>query len=472
MDAMIIDIVGLALLLACSGFFSGSETALTAASRARMQALISQDNKAAIRVGKLHGRMEKVISTVLLGNTLVNALTAVLMSELLTRSFGDTGAMPVTAAVIATAFLYIFSEVLPKTFAINNADSFSLSVAPAVQFFVTLTYPITHVTQLICSGFLRLFGLQIVNTPGAEERIEELRGAIELHAGSVEEIQETGQMLHSILDLDDVPVSDIMMHRRNMTMLDADLPVEEIVTQALNSQHTRIPIFRGEPDNIVGVLHAKDLLRAVQANRWKLEGLDIAALAAKPWFIPDSTDLLTQLEAFRTRHEHFAIVVDEYGALMGIVTLEDILEEIVGDISDEHDLKVTGVAPQQDGSFVIDGTVTIRDLNRELDWELPDEHASTIAGLVLHESRRIPMVGQVFVFFGMRFEILERHRNQITRLKVTPITEEVTEAGDQPPATPPSKTEGVKAVVKVAPKGDKNDSGKKPGGGGAAGAAA
>jgi len=337
-----------------------------------------------------------------------------------------------------------------------------------VQFFVTLTYPITHVTQMICSGFLRLFGLRIVNEPGAEERMEELRGAIELHAGSVDEIQETGQMLHSILDLDDVPVSDIMVHRRNMTMLDADLPVEQIVTEALNSPHTRIPVFRGEPDNIVGVLHAKDLLRALHGNQWKLDGLDIVGLASKPWFIPDSTNLLAQLEAFRARHEHFAIVVDEYGALMGIVTLEDILEEIVGDISDEHDLRVTGVAPQPDGSFVADGTVTIRDLNRELDWQLPDEHASTIAGLVLHESRRIPMVGQVFVFFGFRFEILERHRNQITKLKITPIADDKTEKPEET-ADSAKREGGAKAVVKVAPKGD---SGKKSGGGGAAGAAA
>jgi Mg2+/Co2+ transporter CorB len=469
MDTMIIDIIGLALLLACSGFFSGSETALTAASRARMQALMGQGNKAAIRVGKLHARMEKVIGTVLLGNTLVNALTAVLMSELLIRSFGDAGAMPVIGAVVATAFLYIFSEVMPKTFAINNADRFSLAVAPLVQFFVTLTYPITHVTQMICSGFLRLFGVEIVNEPGAEERIEELRGAIELHAGSAEEIQDTGQMLHSILDLDDVPVSDIMVHRRNMTMINGDLPCEQIVSEALQSPHTRIPIYRGEPDNIVGVLHAKDMLRALHGNQWKMQGLDIVGLASKPWFIPDSTNLLAQLEAFRARHEHFAIVVDEYGALMGIVTLEDILEEIVGDISDEHDIMVTGVAAEPDGSFVVDGTVTIRDLNRELDWQLPDEHASTIAGLVLHESRRIPMVGQVFVFFGFRFEILERHRNQITKLRITPIADPNenagTPAGEMAAATPA----GAKAIVKVAPK---NESGKKSGGGGAAGAAA
>jgi Mg2+/Co2+ transporter CorB len=453
-DAMIVYAIGLILLLVCSGFFSGSETAVTAVSRARMQALISQGNKRAMRVAKLHEKMEKVIATVLLGNTFVNAATASLMTAFLSAEFGDKGAMPLVAAGVATGFLFIFAEVLPKTFAINNADRFSLAVAPLVQFFVTLTYPITHVTQLICSGFLRLFGLKIVNEPGAAERIEELRGAIELHAGSAEEIQDTGQMLHSILDLDDVPVSDIMVHRRSMTMLDADLPTEEIVNQALNSPNTRIPIYRGDPDNIVGVLHAKALLRALHANQWKFEGIDIVALAAKPWFIPDSTDLLAQLEAFRARHEHFAIVVDEYGALMGIVTLEDILEEIVGDISDEHDIKVSGVTAESDGSYLVDGAVTIRDLNREFGWQLPDEHASTVAGLVMYEARRIPMVGQIFVFFGFRFEILERRRNQITRLKMTPPATE-SKADGEPGAAPGADSTTVS--VRIQP--------KKPGGG-------
>jgi Mg2+/Co2+ transporter CorB len=259
-------------------------------------------------------------------------------------------------------------------------------------------------------------------------------------------------MLHSILDLDDVPVSDIMIHRRNMTMLDADLPVEEIVNQALSSPHTRIPIYRGEPDNIVGVLHAKALLRAMHANQWKFDGLDIVALAGKPWFIPDSTDLLAQLEAFRSRHEHFAIVVDEYGGLMGIVTLEDILEEIVGDISDEHDIKVSGVTAE-DGSYVMDGTVTLRDLNREFGWQLPDEHASTVAGLVMYEARRIPMVGQVFVFYGFRFEILDRRRNQITRVKMTPPASETKPEGEATTATPEAApNSGTTISVKVQPK--------------------
>lgn len=417
---MILYLAALVFLLLCSGFFSGSETAMTAASRARIHALVNHGNKRAIMVARMHEQMEKVIGTVLLGNTFVNAATASLMTAFLTMTFGESGAMPLIAAGVATAFLYIFAEVLPKTFAINNADRFSLTVAPVLKFFVWISYPVTHVTQIICSGFLRLFGVKVVQELGAEERLEELRGAIELHAGATDEIRDAGQMLHSILDLEDVPVSDIMVHRRNMTMIDADQAADEVVAQALASPHTRIPVYRGEPDNIIGVLHAKALLRAVQANEWRLEGLDIVALAGKPWFIPDSTNLLAQLEAFRSRREHFAIVVDEYGALMGIVTLEDILEEIVGDISDEHDIKVEGVKRETDGSYVMDGTVTIRDLNREFDWRLPDEEASTLAGLVLHEARQIPVVGQVFSFYGFRIEILERQRNQIRRLRVTP----------------------------------------------------
>jgi Mg2+/Co2+ transporter CorB len=234
-------------------------------------------------------------------------------------------------------------------------------------------------------------------------------------------------MLHSILDLDEVPVSDIMIHRRKMTMIDADLPPEEIVRQVLDSQHTRIPLWRNEPDNIVGVLHAKGLLRALHTNDWKLQGIDVVKLSAKPWFIPDGTTLLKQLEAFKRRREHFAIVVDEYGALMGVVTLEDILEEIVGDIADEHDMKVEGVIQEEEGTFIVEGTVTLRDLNRELDWNLPDDQASTLAGLILHEARQIPLQGQVFTFYSLRFEILERQRNQIRKIRVTPLAKALDE---------------------------------------------
>lgn len=418
MDLVLLNLGVLVLLVVGSAFFSGSETAITAASKARMVNLADQGFKRAVLVKQLHGRMEQVIGTILLGNACVNSFIAILSAHIFVGFFGTAGS--VYAGIVATTIIFVIGEVLPKTFTINHPDRSALTLAPFVLFLVRLTSPITHLTQIICSGLLRMFGVKVVNELGAEERIEELRGAIALHAGADEEIREAGQMLHSILDLEDVPVSDIMVHRRNMTLIDADQPIEQLVAEVLQSPHTRLPLYRGEADNIIGVLHAKALLRAVQANQWKLDGLDIVGLAASPWFIPDQTNLLAQLEAFRQRREHFALVVDEYGALMGIVTLEDILEEIVGDISDEHDVAVEGVAPQPDGSFEMDGTVTLRDLNREYGWRLPDEEASTVAGLVLHEAQQIPFTGQVFAFHGFRFEILERQRNQLTRIKVTP----------------------------------------------------
>lgn len=419
---MIVELLALLALLCCSAFFSGSETAITAASRARIYALSGQGNRNASRIERLQEQMERVIATLLLGNTFVNNAAAAITTVIFANYFAEAGgALPLIAAASITAVIFIFSEVLPKTYAINNPERMSLFVAPLLSLLVRVTYPLTHVTQIVINGILGMFGVKVEREPGAEESIEELRGAIDLHSESAEEIREAGAMLHSILDLDEVPVSDIMVHRRGVTTIDADLPGDELVRQVLESQHTRIPLWRGEPDNVVGVLHAKGLLRALRNNDWKPEGLDIVSLCAKPWFIPDSTTLLKQLEAFKSRREHFAIVVDEYGALMGVVTLEDIIEEIVGDIADEHDMKVEGVVQEEEGSFVIDGSVTLRDLNREFDWGLPDEEASTLAGLVLHEARQIPMPGQVFTFYGLRFEILERQRNQIRRMRVTPL---------------------------------------------------
>lgn len=424
----------LLVLLGCSAFFSGSETAIIAASRARIYALSAQGDHRAARVERLHGQMERVIATILLGNTFVNNFAASITALIFAGYFGTSGGMVVVASVCITAVIFIFSEVLPKTYAVNNAERVAIALAPILSLIVKVTYPLTHLTQIIINSVLGLFGVKVEREPGAEESIEELRGAIDLHSESAEEIREAGAMLHSILDLDEVPVSDIMAHRRNMTMIDADLPPEQIVRQVLDSQHTRIPIWRKEPDNIIGVLHAKGLLRALHNNGWRLQGMDVVALSAKPWFIPEGTTLLKQLEAFKSRREHFAIVVDEYGALMGVVTLEDILEEIVGDIADEHDMKVEGVVQEEEGSYIVDGSVTLRDLNRELDWDLPDDRASTLAGLILYEARQIPLQGQVFTFYNLRFEILERQRNQIRKIRVTPLEPKAPDADKDAPA--------------------------------------
>ncbi|WP_417789230.1 HlyC/CorC family transporter [Terasakiella pusilla] len=415
-------IAAIFILILFSAFFSGSETALTASSRALMHQLEQNDgDKRAGIVNRLMDSKERLIGAILLGNNLVNILASSLATSLMITYFGETGV--VYATLVMTVVVLIFAEILPKTFAIQNANRLALSIAPAMKILVFVLAPITMTTQFIVATTLKIFGAGASQDEG--QSAEELRGAINLHDGQGDEgVSQERTMLHSILDLAEVEVSEIMTHRKGVVMIDVNLPAEEIVEQVLDSPFTRLPLYRDDPDNIIGVIHAKALLRAIRSQKGELEGLDVVSLASEAWFIPEATSLMGQLEAFRARREHFAVVVDEYGSVMGIVTLEDILEEIVGDIEDEHDDKVEGVKSQHDGSYVVDGIVTLRDLNREFDWRLPDEEASTIAGLLLHEARRIPDIGQIFQFYGFRFEIMDRKRNQITSIRIFPPHED------------------------------------------------
>ena len=411
-------IAAILVLLVLSAFFSGSETALTGASLPRMHELARQGNRRAILVLALYEQRERLIGAILLGNNLANILATTLATTAFIYLFGEAGVIYATVAM--TSLVLVFAEVAPKVYALANADRMALGVAPVIRGIVFLFAPVTHAIQSLIGGVMKLFGVEQGDNADRVESEQELRGAIALHTGPEPEIRHERQMLHSILELDEVEVGEVMTHRRNVTMIDADLPAEEILEIVFDSPYTRLPLYRSNADDIIGVLHVKVLLREVVARGGDTREIDIEGLSGQPWFIPESTTLLDQLLAFRERREHFAIVVDEYGAFMGIVTLEDILEEIVGEIDDEHDKIVRGVRPQPDGSYIVDGTVTIRDLNREFEWSLPDEKASTVAGLVLFESRLIPEPGQVFNFHGFRIEILRRQRNQIVSLRLTP----------------------------------------------------
>jgi Mg2+/Co2+ transporter CorB len=420
---MLITLSAIFVLLCLSAVFSGSETALIAASRPLMHQLEQTGNKRAGLVNRLHQGSDRLLGTILLGNNLVNILASALATSMLITLFGEAGVVYATLAM--TLLVLIFAEILPKTYAFRNANKMALGLAPTISILVTILSPLTQAMQVVVQVTLRLFGAETETkaNEGMGPSAEELRGAIDLHTGENGSVKQERAMLRSILDLTEVEVGEIMTHRKNVSMIDADEPAEKVVKQVLASPFTRLPLWRGEPDNIVGVIHAKALLRAVRGGENKLDGVDVVKLAVRPWFVPESTSLLDQLQAFRKRREHFALVVDEYGTLMGIVTLEDILEEIVGDIADEHDIPVPGVVRQPDGSYVVQGTVTIRDLNRRFEWGLPDEEAATIAGLILHEARRIPDVGQAFNFHGLRFEILRRHRHQITAIRIAPPRE-------------------------------------------------
>jgi len=418
-----IAIAAIFISLLLSAFFSGSETALTAANRSRIHHMEMEGDKRARTVNHLMRDREHLIGAILLGNNVVNIFAASVASFAFTQAFGEAGVAYATG--IMTVLVLIFAEVMPKTYAIRNAEKVALAVAPPMKWIVRLLSPVTGTIRWVVMVIFRLIGAHHdgAGTPSEEE----IRGALALYKHEGGLVKDEHAMLDSILDLSEVEVGEVMTHRRNMFTVNVDQPVDDLVDDILKSPYTRIPLWKDDPDNIVGLLHAKNLLREVLRKGGRLPGIDIMKIASEPWFVPDTTTLSEQLAAFRERHAHTALVVDEYGTMMGLITLEDILEEIVGDIEDEHDIAVSDHAVAEDGSVVVDGAATIRDINREFDWSLPDEEANTIAGLVIHEAQLIPDIGQIFVFHDFRFEITGRQRNQITQLRVTPLSEDFEE---------------------------------------------
>ena len=409
------------LLLLLSFFFSSSETALTAASRARMLQLEAGGDRRATIVNALLETRERLIGTILIGNNIVNTAAASLTTGVLLSVFGEVGI--VYATVLVALLVIIFSEVMPKMLAINFPERVAMLAAPIIRVLVTVFGPATIAIEWFVVRFLRMFGVRIGENQNVLSGAQEIRGTVDLLAKEGAVGTDARNMLGGLLDLEDLDVEDVMIHRTKMTALDLALPVAELVREALGGPHTRIPVYRGSIENIVGILHVKTLMRALADVGNDTAAVDIEAVLAEPWFVPATTMLQDQLKAFLKRKLHMALVVDEYGEVLGLVTLEDIIEEIVGDIDDETDDVIRGLRVAADGSVSIDGQVPIRDLNRKLDWSLPDEEATTIAGLVIHEARMIPEPGQSFTFYGFRFEVLRRERNRITRLKIVPTAE-------------------------------------------------
>ncbi len=405
-------------LLAISALFSAAETALTGANRGRMHQLERDGDKAAKRVNRLISNQETMIGAVLIGYNVINIFASAMATEVITAVVPGTLGVAIATGVM-TVLVVVFVEVLPKTLAITKPNEVARFLSAPIEIVVRFLGPVIFAIQWIVRKTLRIFGVRLDMGVDVLAAHEEIRGAVEYHhsEGAVE--SRDRRMLGGVLDLADMDVSDVMSHRKSIAMIDADLPSRELINKALESAHSRLPLYRDEPENIVGVIHAKDLLSALAKAGGDMDRLDIAAIAREPWFIPETTNLKDQLNAFLKRQSHFALVVDEYGGLQGLVTLEDILEEIVGEIEDEHDDAVQGVRRQPDGSVHADGDVTIRDLNRAMDWDLPDDHAVTVAGLVIHEAQTIPDAGQVFIFYRHRFEVLRRQRNQVTALRIS-----------------------------------------------------
>ncbi len=423
---MILMTILILILLACSAFFSGSETALTAVSRPLMHQYAQQKIKAAKRVLKLLENKDSLIATILLGNNLVNILATSLTTALMLNIFAEQGTAFATsmATLIMTPIVLIFSEILPKTLAVQFADKLSMAVSHTIRWIKFIFWPITAVLLGITRFFAHGIAPKKDFSDALMEAEAELRGAIDMHQGDNPQDLETAHqektMMRSVLDLDDITVGEIMIHRRQLEMIDTDMETSELIKKVFESSHTRLPLYKEQPDNVVGLLHSRDVLREIYSASQEGRDANPLSVATKPWFVPDSTTALDQLESFRERREHFALVVDEYGALQGIVTLEDILEEIVGDISDEHDENISGIVEQKDGSWLVAGETTIRDLNRRLNLKISDEEVTTVAGLLLFETKRIPEKNQVFMIHGCRIEVMERQRHRITQLKIIP----------------------------------------------------
>ena len=419
-----ITTISILALLVLSGLFSGSETALTAASRGKLRTQAEKGSKGAAIALKITEDNERLIGSVLLGNNLVNILAASLATALFTRLFGESGVA--LSTMVMTLLVLVFAEVLPKTYAITNAETAASHAAPVIRIVIRAFDPVVSAVRWLVRLILRCVGVQADPDSHILAVREEIAGALYLgQSEGVVEKEDRDRVLGA-LDLGERAVEEIMLHRSQIEMIDAAADPEEILDQCLRSNHTRLPLYRDDPDNVVGIVHAKDLLRAMHALATGAEGgmpelrnFDVCSIAREPYFVPETTTLDDQMRQFLRMRSHFALVVDEYGTLEGLITLEDILEEIVGEITDEFD--PDGEHPirkAEDNHFLVDGAMTIRDLNRATDWTLPDDAANTVAGLVIHEAQMIPAVDQVFIFHGFRFQVVARKDNRITKLKI------------------------------------------------------
>ncbi len=419
-ESYIVQALLVILLLALSAFFSGSEIGILSASRSKIQKLKMDGNKRAVTLSKLRDDRERMIGAMMLLNTFVNTAASSIASGLSIDYFGDSGEALIISTTIMTILIMIYGEILPKTYAVRNAEKLSLAVAPFFMIISRMFSPITTTIQVMVNATLRIF-----TSPTKKEEkmsgLEIIRGALEFHHEEGLVVKEDKYMIGGIIDLEKITVNEIMIHRNDMESVDIDDEPNEIINQVIATTHSRIPLWKDEPDNIVGIIHVKDVVRLLRSKK-EITKKDIEKIIRKPLFIPNITNLKKQLNTFREQQSHFALVVDEYGELLGLITLEDILEEVVGHIEDEydHDNK-SAIQKNQDGSVVVAGDVTIRDLNRAMHWNISDEDAATLGGLVFHIAQKVPTVGESFRILGFKMKILKRKYNKIIKIKIVPI---------------------------------------------------
>jgi Mg2+/Co2+ transporter CorB len=418
MESVFLSIIFLVCLIVVSGFFAAAETAITGVSQATIHRLKLEGNERAKIISILRKDKEKLISALLLGNTMCNTFASFLAANVAAKILDDHYSW--VFGIIMAFIIFVFAEVMPKSYAFEHTEKFSLASAKILSRIIKVVNPFVGAVQILVHFILSsCFASKI--KANASSATEELRGAIELHHHEGLVVKNDRDMLGGVLDMKDMEISQIMIHRSNISAINIDSSIEDIIAQASAGKHTRIPLWRDDPDNIVGILNIKDLLSEVNKHRADISNIDIASIATKPWFVPENSTLREQLNEFRKRCNHFALVIDEYGALLGLVTLENIIEEIVGEIQDEHDSAREDIVANSDGSYNIMGIASIRDINRELEWNLPTDNASTVAGLIMHETMRVPKIGESFVLYNINFIVIERYYNQIKGVKAQPV---------------------------------------------------
>jgi len=421
MEAVILPILLVLALVSMSAFFSASEIGILSANRSKIHKLKLDGNPKAETLSKLRDDKERMIGALMLLNTFVNTAASVIASGFAIDFFGEGSYALLISTVVMTTLILIYGEILPKTYAVRNAENLAMNVAGFFTIVTKIFAPFTIYVQMIVNFTLKVFASR---KPADEPMsgMEVMRGALEYHHEEGIMVPEDRYMIGGVIDLDKVTVSEIMVHRKEMESIDIDDDPSEIIDQIISSSHSRLPIWKDEPDNIIGVIHIKDLLQKFYRKRGDINRADIVKAMRKPWFIADITPLKKQLNAFKENQKHFSLVVDEYGELLGLVTLEDILEEVFGEIDDEYDTSTSHyIQKKPDGSVVVDGDVNIRDVNRIMHWEIATEDATTVGGLVFHLAQKIPSLGEVYKHDGLRFKVTKKSQNTVTKVRISPI---------------------------------------------------
>ncbi|MAM69521.1 MAG: magnesium/cobalt efflux protein [Gammaproteobacteria bacterium] len=404
----------LLLLIIISGYFSSSETAMMALNRYRLRHMVKQNHKGAMRASKLLEKPDRLIGIILIGNNFVNIFASAIATVIALQLFGEAGIL--IATVLLTMVILIFSEVTPKTIAAVHPEKLAFPFSIPLLFLLRIFYPLVWTVNAVSNSLVRLLGFDMDDEDSHHLSTEELKTIVYESATHIPTRHQN--MLVNILDLEKVSVSDIMVPRSEVTGINIEDDINSIMQTITSSHHTRLPVYKGNLDNVVGILHMRKAAQLIKMDEVTRD--HVLQLTLDSYFVPETTSLQTQLINFQKRKRRIAVVVDEYGDVQGIVTLEDILEEIVGNFTTNLAEDTDDIHPQKDGSFVIDGSANIREINRALDWDLPTDGSKTLNGLLTDILESIPENSVAIQLPYYRAEVLQVKDNMIKNVRIWP----------------------------------------------------